>query len=448
MEDNRTSAGKGKELLFGAAIVAMLLASVELAACVTLSLMDGRAATYASLTEDRSRVTDSGGRAVLARERTTDPRMEGRVVHPFMGYADPPSERVPVGGDEDPLDQYGFSPGAGTLVRHDDPGTVVVGIFGGSVARLLLDLGGVDVLRARLEESPAFAGKRVVINDLGVFGFKQPQQLTTLAYLLGLGARFDIVVNVAGFNEVALARPENLSQGVFPFYPARWWIRSGAIDADPQVRLGVGKVAVLQERRERAAGFAERFSWSMTAQLLWRTYDSSLERSVQLEEQALQKRQAEDGDSFARQGPLAAYASEEAYFEALARTWADASIQMHRLVTGGGGTYIEVLQPNQYVEGSKPIGEEERQIAVIENEPYREGVEKGYALLQREGGRLRTEGVDFHDLTMLFVDVEDPLYVDGCCHFNEEGNRILGERLADLILARVSGAELPVTDAL
>ena len=39
--------------------------------------------------------------------------------------------------------------------------------------------------------------------NLALFGYKQPQQLTTLAYLMSIGGQFDLVLNIDGFNEVA-----------------------------------------------------------------------------------------------------------------------------------------------------------------------------------------------------------------------------------------------------
>jgi hypothetical protein len=42
---------------------------------------------------------------------------------------------------------------------------------------------------------------------------------TVHPYLLALGAQIDVVVNIDGFNEVALPPAENLLKKVFPVYP-------------------------------------------------------------------------------------------------------------------------------------------------------------------------------------------------------------------------------------
>ncbi len=43
-------------------------------------------------------------------------------------------------------------------------------------------------------------------------------------------------------------------------------------------------------------------------------------------------------------------------------------------------------------------------------------------------------GVRFLDLTDSFQGVEESIYADSCCHINEAGNRILGERIARFVV--------------
>jgi hypothetical protein len=88
---------------------------------------------------------------------------------------------------------------------------------------------------------------------------------------------------------------------------------------------------------------------------------------------------------------------------------------------GDGARFLHVLQPNQYA-GSKPMDEAERAIAVAEGHPYAVPTRKGHPFLRAAcAGR-----PGCYDMTDLFADVSEPLYVDQCCHFNERGNAILG----------------------
>lgn len=68
---------------------------------------------------------------------------------------------------------------------------------------------------------------------------------------------------------------------------------------------------------------------------------------------------------------------------------------------------------------------EEYEAAILEGHPFREGVERGYPLLIKEGAWLRAHGVNFHDLTMMFADNNEVLYRDKCCHVNKKGYRLV-----------------------
>jgi hypothetical protein len=70
----------------------------------------------------------------------------------------------------------------------------IIGIFGGSVA-LWFALQGSEVLEERLGPAPEFIGRKPTVLNLGHGGYKQPQQLMALAYLLSLGQQFDFVLN-------------------------------------------------------------------------------------------------------------------------------------------------------------------------------------------------------------------------------------------------------------
>ncbi len=108
-------------------------------------------------------------------------------------------------------------------------------------------------------------------------------------------------------------------------------------------------------------------------------------------------------------------------------------MQMHRLCAGAGITYLHVLQPNQYVPGSKPMGQEELQRAVKQDHPYRQKVVEGYPRLRAAGTELKGSGVAFLHLTMAFASIDEPLYIDTCCHFDFEGNRILANHVAQAL---------------
>jgi len=108
---------------------------------------------------------------------------------------------------------------------------------------------------------------------------------------------------------------------------------------------------------------------------------------------------------------------------------------MHSLCEGMGIRYVHILQPNQYVPGSKPMGPAERALAFDPEHQYLRPAAQGYAILLAAGRDLNGRGVRFHDLIGMFSEVTEPVYNDTCCHFNELGNRMLateiGRRIAE-----------------
>ena len=111
---------------------------------------------------------------------------------------------------------------------------------------------------------------------------------------------------------------------------------------------------------------------------------------------------------------------------------------MHELCALHGTTYLHGLVPNQYVPDSKPISAEELENAWAPNSNFARWARIGYPLLQEAGAGLRAGGVRFHDLTGVYRGVEEPVYRDHCCHLNARGHELLGQAVAELILAAES----------
>lgn len=432
----------------------LVLLAVELASALALSVLERRPfgpGLVARLAAERRRLAASGGDEASAgggapgEAEAPDEalllRLRDQVLHPYVGYVFDPAFNTPgalaeLGGRR--VTEYGFIGDEG-FFHAPAPDRVVVGIAGGSVAVFFL-IHGADVLVERLREAPELAGKELVFVPTALLGYKQPQQLLALAYCLGLGARFDWVINLDGFNEVTLPVIENLPKGVAAAFPRSWYWRVQDVP-DPALRRWVGQAAWLEEQRARLARSSSvpALGWSPTWNLAWRLRDRGLARELAGVETRLLSHAPEE-TGFAARGPWREYASDAELYDHLAELWAASSLQMHRLCAANGARYFHFLQPNQYVPGSKPMGEAERRLAVSAGSPFRVPAEEGYPRLAREGEGLRAAGVAFHDLTGVFAEVEQPVYSDNCCHLNAAGNRLLAERIAAAILADLRNA--------
>ncbi len=371
------------------------------------------------------------------------------VPHPFLGWVHRPGERreaqrslFPEGrgpawyrrnnrtnlfGQYSEIDDY----------RQLDDADFVVGIFGGSVAGDLALVAG-DVLVRRLEtQRPELSGSvRLVSFAMG--GYKQPQQLMALAEAILAGVPLDVVVNLDGVNEIGFGE-RFARRGVHPLFPHRE-ILTAALEltrGTPSWQEVELMAAVVDERRA-----AERWRRRATGPLLAK---SELVRAVAgsfvlAAERRAASSEAELRDLLFASAQTVANLPEPcldepfACLDLIAEIWESSSRSMAALAAERGAVYLHLLQPNQYVRGSKPLSAEEEAEFYDPRGPWAESIRRGYPLLKRRGRALRSAGVEYHDLTKLFHSRQETLYRDTCCHLNVEGNRMLARSIATRIV--------------
>lgn len=362
------------------------------------------------------------------------------ALHPYLGYAGRPGAVHPhvVFGNERPaFNAYGFLSARDRAYpsrRRED--ALVLGVLGGSVAEMFANTQEAVLTHDLRELVPGF-DRQVVMINLAAGGYKQPQQLFGLEWALLLGFEFDAVVNLDGFNDLALAA-DNAGAGVHPLYPSAFHVGLlsqlyATRSLDPAT---VDAMAEYFDTLRGARGLLARVEGS----LLGHSRFASLVAE-------LWARRAEASSSSARY--RAALAARDALPEALrgpplepfsrnprrgaARAWAEASRMVAAVCAARGLPYLHVLQPNQYVPGSKPLSEEEERVAVKPDQPWGRHARVGYRFLRAEGRALRESGVAFYDLTGIFRDRHETVYADDCCHLNGLGNRILSAHLARIL---------------
>jgi hypothetical protein len=262
----------------------------------------------------------------------------------------------------------------------------------------------------------------------------------TLNYVLVLGGQLDGLVNIDGFNEVALPTCEN-QDDIFGAYPRLWNTLTINL-VDPRHSAEAYRLLELRALRQEAARamLDSPLRWSPTRNLLWKIRDSYLAKKLLVLANVVFTKEREQGRAFATAGPPQLYHSEKERYPQLAELWANGSRQLNYLCRANRIAYVHVLQPNQYVPNSKSIGPLEMSVAYRDDNCYASGVKDGYPELLRAGDKLRSDGVDFHDLTRLFAAFADPIYVDTCCHYNQKGNDLLAEAVAEALLANLAHA--------
>jgi hypothetical protein len=377
-----------------------------------------------------------------AKEQAPDGGFPTEAIHPYLGFVLDPA----TGSVRTLVTPHGFFSTQSRLERQRPEPRFEVAVTGGSVATGFCFGARKEFLRV-LEPLALTQGKLVTVRCFALGGYKQPQQLMALQWALVQGQRFDLVINLDGFNEVALPAAENLKQGLHPFYPRSWRLHSNDL-MSPEELLRVGEIAVLSAERRQRVSMCSRGALvvSPLCHLVWSSFDSRLAaRLVELES----ARQAAPATrrTFAGAGPEFRGKKPAELYPELARLWAESSLLMHQTLTARGVPYFHFLQPNQYVDGSKVMGALERQVAFNMNHPYREPVVRGYPELIREGERLRQAGVQFFDLTRLFADHPEPLYEDSCCHYNQAGNDLLGAAVGEIVAGNLAAGRLAAAES-
>jgi hypothetical protein len=126
-----------------------------------------------------------------------------------------------------------------------------VALVGGSVAETLRDFLEYE-LRIRSNLSPQIA-------CFAVPGSKQPQQLMTLNYYIALGAEYDLIINVDGFNEIVLPITDNYLTGTNPFFPRAWSFRLLRHKQEKMSALWLEMRELLAAEKEVEAGMPQAF---------------------------------------------------------------------------------------------------------------------------------------------------------------------------------------------
>ena len=412
------SSGRGKKIFFG-----LLLALAAYAGLETVVHLVYRPEIPLPAAADSLATPDPTPGREQAGLGFRDPSM---TLHPYLGYVFlPPSERDTP--PRIPISEDGFLDSR-SAIRKRSPEKILVGLTGGSVS------GQMGSLHA---DKLADAFARHLGNErtfefvwLGMPGYHQPQQLIQFAYVLAQGGEFDLLINLDGFNELAVPGALNVPQGEHPLFPMNWSMV--ALDVpDPELRRNLGAVAYLKEERQRRSDAFRSSIWSRSpvARLVHRTRDRRLETRISHHAWLVKEFPAEEIPWFVH-GPKRDHEPQGGLVPSLIGVWKRSSLEMKALCDAHDIRYLHCLQPNQYDPGSKPLSGKEKKEAIEEESPYRPMVEEGYPLLRDAGNELRAEGVDFHDLSFAFSDVGKTLYVDNCCHYNGDGNAILAEALA------------------
>lgn len=432
---NQPKRTKSRAYLFTAFLLIVVYISIEIIAYIAGAVHFGEINLFQHFSKIKQRVeSDADFRTDVP---YYDPQPENLiprvyVLHPYFGMVRdslslPKMLREPRKAEINYFDLFEMK----NYVPKKEPGAFNILLTGGSVAEHFSDFGEPEFTKT-LKQFPAFADQEIRLWRACSGGYKQPQQLIILNTLLAMGAEFDVVINLDGFNDLVLPVAENWPSSISPYYPRRWdLLMAGVLNKELLTLIGEKEYLTkqrmqwLQRFNLPILRFSPAFNW------IWHLRDRNL--SARTGDLTIQIETYELKDiTYAAKGPKARFEELEEGLSDMAHFWKSCSLQMHVLCEQRDIEYLHFLQPNQYMPNSKPLSDEEQE-RFTHNFVFEEPATKGYPMLVELGRELQVSGVDFFDLTLLFQDQPETIYVDDCCHFNELGQTRLAQRIAEVL---------------
>lgn len=333
---------------------------------------------------------------------------------------------------------FGFASAQAYPYRRASEREFIIGVFGGSVGAWFCQLGA-PRLAAALKGRPFFRDKTIVPLCFSHEGYKQPQQALLLTYFLSVGQPFDLVVNIDGFNEVALSRV-NDEAGLDMSMPSAMHLEGlrTLIDGATLTSEKLQSLAAIEGHRQRMNLVGARLNraWSAVMYVALERYYRIVEGRYQAERVRFAALPSAGVDGSALHvTPRIDRGDRGAFFDDVARLWLRSSEVMRDALARDGTAYVHVLQPNQYF-SRRRFSPEERAVAINPASPFKPGAEQGYPKLLAALVRSASAGSSpVFDATRLFDDERALVYVDDCCHYTQRGNDLLADFVLRSVLA-------------
>jgi len=356
------------------------------------------------------------------------------ILHPYVGYSVEGRRRNENCDSDDcyrRIKRHWDKPFA---KRSKDK--LIVGVLGGSVAVGTVYGTISNYYQKKLKQLPEYQGKDIIVYAMAAGGYRQPQQLMLLNYYYSLGAEFDLIINLDGFNDVAIPVTEYINNGLHPSFPRSWGSRVANTVSPEVIRLYADKKS-LQSSQVSWATFISNF-WARSSpllNLLWTIKHNDYVSELSNLNQHIASFSDHKGGqrSYEKVGPDYAFSDWDSLYKYAIDLWANSSQLMYATAKEKGAQYFHFLQPNQYAPGSKPkMIEDERNIAFVEK-GYGSVYKIAHPFIQQKTAWFHDNKIAYYDLTDIYKEIEKPIYVDNCCHVNSEGSTMIIDKIVETI---------------
>lgn len=357
--------------------------------------------------------------------------------HPFFGFVQKPGLDFRPGFK---VNNYGFISPYDYPFKKTNKKQFIIGIFGGSVASnfSIFEVKNKIIANKLKKSIPQLKNKDIIVLSFATGGYKQPQQLLILNYFLALGQDLDLVINIDGFNEVALSNLNNQNevnismpsiQHILPLTNlANNSLSPKALTALLNVQQTKTQLKESLETLENCKLATCHALTSLYIQNLLSNYRKNVMRFDR------EKEKITSEGSVIYLNTNTSILKDSVAFEQMASLWAKSSIVIKKVLSPNNVLYFHFLQPNQYYKTKRVFSEEEKKIAFSNDTPYAKSVEIGYPALFTKIKNLHKNNINFFDATKVLDEVKEPVYVDNCCHYNPVGERTFANYVADTIV--------------
>lgn len=294
------------------------------------------------------------------------------------------------------------------------PNQYIIGILGGSVAaQFASQVRSTQSLKESLQgKIPSLRKKDVVILNLAVAGFKQPQQFFTFCYFMDF---LDAIIELDGWNEAWISG----SHG-FPIeFPA---FTNILYADDPTAGLKLSTLSWLdQEIRGNISKW--RGLPVLRNSYFLRLLDDVTQNFVARNISGLFFPDEVSG-SFHRPWP-----SQESGEQLRIQSWLKYSRLESSLAAKAGIQSFFFLQPSQYSPSVKIFSESEKAHAFGAGSFAASLYQKMRAMNRQVFPRPKV----YFDLNDAFASETRDVFVDDCCHVNSLGNDLMSNRIAEIV---------------
>jgi len=326
-------------------------------------------------------------------------------THPFFAY-------VMKSGD---TNNHGFENIMDFPYQKQNENQVVIGIFGGSVAQQLAGYAQTIEARNTLKNKiPVLKNKEIVILNLALEGGRQPQQYFILSFFEQM---FDFVINIEGENEFHLMPPKIFPVEFHPYLESLY----------PEVPLKTLGMKILMYK-ETLSIISEIFANSFllkshTGFIVWNSIKDYLINKEIFTYKLLEKKPIKK--------EFYKGLSDKEYAKKAIDAWARFVRLESKLLEKLNIPYAFFVQPTQYLPGSKILSKKERRFAFALSSL--EQVKESYLKLNKMAKKFKSEKINYFSLSRVFKGNRKTIFVDSCCHINQEGNQIVWEKIVEII---------------